>query len=78
MKSLLVAVNTELMKLRRSGIVWITIAIFIFMPLMMGLMVFVVKHPEMASQLGLIGMKAQMFGNNDWQGYLSALIQAGG
>jgi ABC-2 type transport system permease protein len=76
MKNITAAFITECMKLRRSGIFWITIALFIFIPLMMGLMMFVARHPEIAAKLGLIGTKSTIFGNNDWPGFMGLLTQS--
>lgn len=67
----------EIMKLRRSKIVWITFLLFIFIPFMMGLMFFIQKHPEIASKLGIIGTKASMLrlGKANWPTYLGFLTQ---
>jgi ABC-2 type transport system permease protein len=77
MKSLAVTFIAECMKLRRSKIFWITILLFMFIPLMMGLMFFIQKHPEIAAKLGLIGTKATLLrlGKADWSAYLGFLIQ---
>jgi ABC-2 type transport system permease protein len=76
MKNIAITFVTECMKLRRSRIFWITILIFIIIPLMMGLMMFVAKNPEMAAKLGMVGTKATLFGKNDWTGFLGLLIQS--
>lgn len=67
----------ECLKLRRSKIVWITFLLFLFIPLMMGLMFFIQKHPEIASKLGILGTKATMLrlGKADWPTYLGFLTQ---
>ncbi len=75
MKHIAVALYAEIMKNRKSKILLITLLIFIFIPMMMGLMMFIARNPEMAAKLGLIGMKANMFGNNDWTGYFALLSQ---
>jgi len=75
MNSLYTAFITECMKLRRSRIFWITVVIFCIVPLMMGLMMFVAQHPDMAAKLGMVGTKAELFGRNDWAGYVGLLIQ---
>jgi ABC-2 type transport system permease protein len=77
MKSLITAFIAECIKLRRSRIVWITILFFVFIPLMMGLIFFVQKHPELSAKLGMIGTKATMLrvGKADWQTYLGFLTQ---
>jgi len=76
MKEIKATFITECIKLRRSRIFWITIIIFIIIPLMMGLMMFVAKNPEMAAKLGMVGTKATLFGRNDWSGFLGLLIQS--
>jgi ABC-2 type transport system permease protein len=77
MKLIAATFVTECIKLRHSKILWITVLFFTFIPLMMGLMFFVQKHPEIASKLGMIGTKATILrlGNADWQAYLGFLIQ---
>lgn len=77
MKRLSAALITEIMKLRRSKIVWITFLLFLFIPFMMGLMFFVQKHPEIADKLGIIGTKANMLrlGKADFPAYLGFLTQ---
>ncbi len=76
MKDIKATLITECIKLRRSRIFWITIIIFIIIPLMMGLMMFVAKNPEMSAKLGMVGTKATLFGRNDWSGFLGLLIQS--
>ncbi len=68
---------TELYKLKRVKLIWITIGLFLFMPFMMGLMLYIAIHPESAANVGLFAMKAKMFGANDWSGFLNTIIQAG-
>ena len=77
MKSLHATLMTEFMKLRRSKILWITIVLFIFIPLIMSLMFFLQKHPEISEKLGIIGTKATMLrlGKADWPTYLGFLTQ---
>jgi ABC-type transport system involved in multi-copper enzyme maturation permease subunit len=67
----------ELIKLRRSKVLIISIVFFAFVPLMMGLMFFVQKHPEISAKLGMIGTKATLLrlGKADWPVYLGFLIQ---
>lgn len=77
MKSILATFVTECLKLRRAKIPGFTILIFLFIPLMMGLMFFVQKHPEISAKLGMIGTKATMLrlGKADWTAYLVFLTQ---
>lgn len=75
MKNIDTAIWAEYMKIRKSKILFATIAVFTIIPLMIGLMMFVAKNPEVASKLGMIGTKSKMFGENDWTGYLALLSQ---
>jgi ABC-type transport system involved in multi-copper enzyme maturation permease subunit len=76
MKNIPAVIYVEYLKIRKSKILLITIIIFIIIPLMLGLMMFVARNPEIAGKLGMIGTKAKMFGENDWGGYLALLSQA--
>jgi ABC-type transport system involved in multi-copper enzyme maturation permease subunit len=77
MKSILAALWVESLKIRRSGIFPATILFFMFVSLMMGLMMFVQKYPEISGKLGMIGDKASMlrFGEPNWQNYFRLLIE---
>jgi len=77
MKSIFPAVWAESLKSYRSKMLWITILAALFLPLMMGAVMFVVKNPEFAGKLGLIGTKSAMlrFENTDWQTYFGLLNQ---
>lgn len=78
MKDLNATFVTECMKLRRSKLFWITIVLFMFIPIMMGIIVFVTLKPEIGTKLGMIGTKAAMLrlGNADWSAYLNLTNQA--
>ena len=77
MKSINVALWVEILKIRKSKMFWATILVFMFVPFMMGLLMFVQIHPEISSKLGMIGNKASMlrFGEPNWQNYFTLLIQ---
>jgi ABC-2 type transport system permease protein len=75
MKNLSAALSVELIKTRKSKILPATLLVFAFIPLMMGLMMFVARNPQMAAKLGMIGTKAKLFGENDWTGYFALLSQ---
>lgn len=68
--------KAELLKMRRSKTFWITLLAAVFVPLMMGLLMYVSKDPDYARKMGLIGTKAQLVGKVDWQTYLNFLSQA--
>ena len=77
MKSIGVSLWVEILKIRKSNMFCATILVFIFVPVMMGLLMFVQIHPEIASKLGMIGNKASMmrFGEPNWQNYFTILVQ---
>lgn len=76
MKEIRATFIAECIKLRRSRIFSITIIVFIIVPLMVGLMMFVAKNPDTAAKLGMVGTKATLFGRNDWSGFLELLLQS--
>lgn len=70
---------TEFLKLRRSKITWISWVAISIMPLVCGLFMWIVREPERAAQLGLLGQKAQFTGATaDWPGYFAMLLQTVG
>ena len=77
MKTVFQAFIVECIKLRRTRVVWITMVLFVFMPLMLGLFSYIAGHPEMLGKSGLITLKAGMFGQNTWKGYMNILMQSG-
>jgi ABC-2 type transport system permease protein len=52
-----------------------TIIFFAFIASMMGLMMLVVRHPELAGRSAALSAKASILGNGDWPSYLNLLIQ---
>lgn len=75
MKGLLASLTSEFKKIRRSPALAVTFAVSALMPLMMSFMMFVLKNPEMARGMGLLGAKAQLAGTADWPSYLTLLSQ---
>jgi ABC-2 type transport system permease protein len=77
MSGLRAAIATELLKAHRSRTPWGVAAAFSLAPLVIGLFMVILKDPEAARSLGLIGMKAQLTaGTADWPTFLSMLGQA--
>ena len=60
MNSLAQAVATEFLKTRRSKVPWSVAAGFSLAPLVAGLFMVILKDPDRARQLGLMGAKAQL------------------
>lgn len=75
MKSILATFWAEIQKIRKSRIFLISFLISVFIPLMMGFLMFVVKNPEFSSKLGIISTKASMFGKADWPTYFGLLTE---
>ena len=77
MTGLRAAVSTEFLKSRRSRVPWGVSIGFSIAPLVMGLFMVILKDPEAARALGLLGSKAQLTaGTADWPTYWSLLGQA--
>ena len=75
--TLLTAVGTEFLKARRSRVPWGVAIGFSIAPIVMGLFMVILKDPEGARALGLIGTKAALTaGTADWPTYWSMLGQA--
>lgn len=66
----------ETLKVRRSGLAWITAFAFLLVPAAGGLFMFILKDPEGAKNMGLIGTKAQIaVGTADWTSLMQVLRQ---
>ena len=77
MSGLRAAIATEFLKSRRSRVPWGVAAGFTAAPLVMGLFMVILKDPEGARALGLLGAKAQLTaGRADWPTFLNLLGQA--
>lgn len=75
------ALKTEGLKIRKSKVIWVTMAAFTIAPLMAGFFMFVLKEPEFAKNAGLLGAKAQIAGETNWPSYLdlhAQIIAVGG
>lgn len=75
MRYLLAAIQAEWLKIRKSKMIWITMAAFTIAPVMGGFFMFVLKDPELAESTGLLGAKAQIQGDANWPNYFSLLAQ---
>jgi ABC-type transport system involved in multi-copper enzyme maturation permease subunit len=65
---------TEFMKLRRSKVTWGTLVGLSMGPLGLALMMWIVREPGRAAQLGLLGTKANLSGlEATWSSYASTL-----
>ena len=73
---------TEFAKLRRSAVPWVTLGGLMCGPLALALFIWIVRDPDRAASLGLLGTKANLSGlEASWTAYgsyLSIVIGAGG
>ena len=61
----------ELRKIQRSKTLWRTALSFSILTMIGGLFMFILKDPELAQSLGMVGSKAQIMGGSgfaDWPG----------
>ena len=69
------ALWVELQKVRRSKTLWITALAFSLTTVISGLFMFIMKDPEQAHRLGLLGAKAQIFGGSaDWPSFFNLML----
>ena len=77
MKNLSSALWAEMLKMRRSRVPFFIALGFSIAPLMGGLFMIILKDPEAAKEMGLIGTKAQLTaGTADWVTFFNILGQA--
>ena len=77
MSNLRQAIWVELLKARRSKMPLLTALAFMLAPFAGGFFMFIMKDPELARNLGIISMKAQIIaGSADWPTYLNILAQS--
>ncbi len=72
--------GSEILKLRRSKITWLSFLCYAFFALMAWFVFWMLKNPEAARNLGLIGQKASFALNGltaDWQGLFTMFAELG-
>ena len=77
MKGFYAALYCELLKIRRSKVFLATIVFFVFISMMMGFLMLVAKHPEVAENSAILSTKASLIGTADWPSYFSLVLQLG-
>jgi ABC-2 type transport system permease protein len=75
MNTFINAIWAEALKAYRSRVPWVTAAAFSMFPVVGGLFMAIMKDPEKARAMGLIGTKAQLLsgGESNWQTYFDFL-----
>jgi ABC-2 type transport system permease protein len=75
MNQLSAALWAEGLKVRRAKMFVITVMLFAFIAIMMGLLMYVAQHPEIAGRSATVSAKTSAIGNADWPSFLNLLIQ---
>ena len=76
MKNISAAIWTEGLKIFRSKMLWATILVYLFIPFMIGILMFIQKYPEISAKMGMLGTKASMLtlGEANWSTFFGFLI----
>jgi ABC-2 type transport system permease protein len=75
MKSFITALGTELTKTLKSKMLWGSIIFFAFIAVMLGFLMLVAKHPEIAGKSEVLSLKASMISNPNWTTFYWLLMQ---
>jgi len=75
MKGFYAALLTETIKAGKSKMLWITLLFFTFIAVMMGMLMLVAKHPDIAGNSAVISTKASLIAKADWPTYFALLLQ---
>jgi len=75
MKELYAALGTELIKVLKSKMLWATFIFFAFIAIMLGFLMLVAKHPEIAGNSAVLTTKASFIGKADWSVYFNLMLQ---
>ena len=75
MRGIHAALWIEILKIRRTKIFAISIYFFIFIGVMMGLLMFLSMHPEIANRSATISAKTSFLGGSDWTAFFELLLQ---
>jgi ABC-2 type transport system permease protein len=75
MKGFLAAFHTELIKTLKSKMFWATLIFFAFIAVMLGFLMLVAKHPEIAGKSEVLSLKASMISQPTWTTYFWLLLQ---
>ena len=75
MNALLPVIKTEFRKAFRSPMFWITIIGMVFMPMMLGVLMFIKKYPELAQSSIMLSKATSIPGKGDWPAYFGIFAQ---
>jgi ABC-2 type transport system permease protein len=75
MKEFAAALYVEMNKVLKSKMLWGTIIFFAFISFMLGFLMLVAKHPDIAGNSTILSTKASFLGKADWHGFFGLLLQ---
>lgn len=75
MKGFVTALYVEMIKALKSKMLWVTFIFFSFIALMLGFLMLVAKHPEIAGKSDVLSMKASLISKPDWPTFFWLLLQ---
>jgi len=78
MNAFFAALWAEALKAYRSKVVWLSVAVATILPLVDGMFMVILKNPERAKEMGLIGAKAQLVaGTATWPNFFYVMVMIG-
>ncbi len=66
MKRAIAAFLVEWLKIKKSKTIWITSFVFLLTSVMMGILMIIIKHPELTDKIGIMSTKANLIGEANW------------
>jgi ABC-2 type transport system permease protein len=75
MKELAASLYVEMNKVLKSKMLWGTIIFFAFIASMLGFLMLVAKHPEIAGNSDILSTKASFISKADWHGFFGLMLQ---
>jgi ABC-2 type transport system permease protein len=75
MKAMQTALWMEVLKVRKSAVFKISLYFFLFMGIMMGMLMYLTLHPEVASRSSTLDLKTSFLGGSSWMAFFSLLKQ---
>ncbi|MGA1977698.1 MAG: ABC transporter permease [Bacteroidales bacterium] len=75
MKGFNAALYVEFVKALKSKMFWITLIFFVFLAIMLGFLMLVARHPEIAGNSAVLTTKASFISKADWRSFFSLLMQ---
>ena len=75
MRALRTALWMEILKIRKSTVFQVSVYFFVFIGAVMGLLMYLSLHPEIASRSSTMEMKTSFLAGSDWDSFFTLLIR---